>query len=140
MQGIDSIWRACKDIQPIKQYDPRLRKQPMPTPHQLVLCTCPDQATAQNIAEQLVDRQLAACINILSGITSVYQWQGKRENSQEHLLLIKTTHAAYEILEQTLTNLHPYELPEIIAVPIARGSDAYLDWISQQVVPQSGST
>jgi periplasmic divalent cation tolerance protein len=111
----------------------------MPTPHQLVLCACPDQATAHNIAEQLVDRQLAACVNILPGITSVYQWQGKRENSQEHLLLIKTTHAAYEALEQALSNLHPYELPEIIAVPIARGSDAYLDWISQSVAPK-GST
>lgn len=105
----------------------------MPTPHQLVLCTCPDQATAHNIAEHLIDRQLAACVNILPGITSVYQWQGKRESSQEHLLLIKTTAAAYDIVEQALTDLHPYELPEIIAVPIAHGSDAYLDWISQQV-------
>ena len=108
----------------------------MPTLHQLVLCTCPDQATAQNIAEHLIDRQLAACVNILPGITSIYQWQGKRESSQEHMLLIKTTNAAYDILEQTLSDLHPYELPEIIAVPIARGSDAYLDWINQQVAPQ----
>lgn len=108
----------------------------MPTLHQLVLCTCPDQATAQNIAEQLVDKQLAACVSILPGLTSLYQWQGKRETAQEYLLLIKTTYAVYETLEQTLTELHPYELPEIIAVPIERGSTAYLDWISQQVAQQ----
>jgi periplasmic divalent cation tolerance protein len=106
----------------------------MPTLHQLVLCTCPDQATAQNIAEQLVDKQLAACVNILPGLTSIYQWQGKRETAEEHLLLIKTTNEVYVALEQTLSKLHPYELPEIIAVPIERGSTAYLDWISQQVV------
>jgi periplasmic divalent cation tolerance protein len=106
----------------------------MPTLHQLVLCTCPDQATAQNIAEQLVDKQLAACVNILPGLTSIYQWQGKRETAEEHLLLIKTTNEVYVTLEQTLTKLHPYELPEIIAVPIESGSTAYLDWISQQVV------
>ena len=105
----------------------------MPTPHQLVLCTCPDQATAQKIAEQLVDKQLAACVNILPGITSIYQWQGKRETAQEHLLLIKTTDQVYEVLEQTLNELHPYELPEIIAVSVERGSAAYLDWMSQQI-------
>jgi periplasmic divalent cation tolerance protein len=108
----------------------------MPTPYQLVLCTCPDQATAQNIAEQLVDKQLAACVSILPGLTSIYQWQGKRETAQEHLLLIKTTNEVYEVLEQTLTKLHPYELPEIIAVPIERGSAAYLGWLGQQVVAQ----
>lgn len=105
----------------------------MPTPHLLVLCTCPDQATAQNIAEQLVDRQLAACVNILPGITSIYQWQGKRETAQEYLLLIKTSNEVYETLEQTLSELHPYELPEVIAVSLERGSTTYLDWISQQV-------
>lgn len=106
----------------------------MSTPHQLVFCTCPDQATAQNIAEQLVDKRLAACVNILPGVTSIYQWQGKRETAQEHLLLIKTTNEVYETLEQTLNSLHPYELPEIIAVSLEHGSSAYLDWINQQVV------
>ncbi len=111
----------------------RTGEQSIPTPHQLVLCTCPNQATAQAIAEQLVDQRLAACVSILPGITSIYQWQGKRETAQEHLLLIKTTHEAYNTLEQTLTSLHPYELPEIIAVPIERGLSRYLDWLSQQV-------
>jgi len=114
--------------------------QRMPTPHQLVLCTCPDQATAQYIADQLVDKQLAACVNILPGVTSVYLWQEKRETTQEHMLLIKTTNEVYEVLEQTLINLHPYELPEVIAVPIERGSAAYLGWISQQVAQQTISS
>lgn len=114
--------------------------QRTPSPHQLVLCTCPDQATAQNIAEQLVDKKLAACVNILPGVTSVYPWQGKRETTQEYLLLIKTTNEVYEMLEQTLTDLHPYELPEIIAVSVERGSAAYLGWINQQVAQQPTSS
>lgn len=100
--------------------------------HQLVLCTCPDQTTAQTIANALVDQQLAACVNILPGLTSVYQWQGQRETAQEHLLMAKTTNEAYEALEQAITALHPYELPEVIAVPILQGLDAYLRWIEQQ--------
>ncbi len=115
----------------------------MPTParqstaYLLILCTCPDQATAQNIANQLVDQALAACVNILPGLTSVYQWQGKREISQEHLLLIKTTDAAYPALERAITALHPYELPEVIAVPIAQGLTGYLQWIEQQTVTRT---
>lgn len=106
----------------------------MPGPHQLVLCTCPDQTSAQAIAEQLIDQRLAACVNIVPGITSIYQWQGKRETAQEHLLLIKTSIEAYNALEQTLTDLHPYELPEIITVPIERGLNTYLNWISEQTM------
>lgn len=101
-------------------------------PHLLILCTCPDEATARIIADHLVDQQLAACVNILPGLTSVYQWQGKRETAQEHLLLIKTTNEAYQTLEQSITELHPYELPEVIAVPINQGLDGYLQWIEQQ--------
>lgn len=112
----------------------------MPTPYQLVLCTCPDPATAQQIAEQLVEKQLAACVNILPGLISVYQWQGKPEKAEEHLLLIKTTNEAYDALQQTLTRLHPYELPEIIAVPIEGGSAAYLQWIGQQVAQGTDSS
>jgi len=107
----------------------------MPTPQLLVLCSCPNKPTAQSIAEQLIDQRLAACVNILPGMTSIYQWQGKRETAEENLLLIKTTREAYDTLEQTLTGLHPYELPEIIAVPIERGLSTYLDWINQQVTP-----
>ena len=100
--------------------------------HLLVLCTCPDQDTAQNIANHLVDNKLAACVNILPGVISVYHWQGNRESAQEHLLLIKTTQKAYNKLEKALCELHPYELPEVIAVPIQNGLTAYLEWINQQ--------
>ncbi len=106
-------------------------------PHLLILCTCPDQATAKKIANALVDGSLAACVNILPGLTSVYQWQSQRETAQEHLLLIKTTDAAYTALEQTITELHPYELPEVIAVPIKHGLGAYLGWIAQQTVTKT---
>jgi periplasmic divalent cation tolerance protein len=97
---------------------------------QLVLCTCPDKDSAQTIAEQLVDQSLAACVNILPGITSIYCWQGKRENAQELLLVIKTTKNVYDALEKAIIRLHPYELPEIIAVNIENGNAGYLNWIS----------
>jgi periplasmic divalent cation tolerance protein len=108
----------------------------MTAPHLLVLCTCPDQASAQTIAERVVDEGLAACVNILPGVTSVYQWQGQRETSQELQLLIKTSAAAYDRLEQRISALHPYELPEVIAVPIQTGLTAYLGWIEQQTANQ----
>lgn len=95
----------------------------------LVLCTCPDQQTGIRIAEALVNAQLAACINIVPGLTSVYRWQGKLETGTEILLLIKTTEAAYPQLEARIRELHPYELPEIIAVGIEAGLDAYRRWI-----------
>jgi periplasmic divalent cation tolerance protein len=97
---------------------------------QLVLCTCPNQDSAQRIAEQLVDQNLAACVNILPGIMSIYSWQGKRETAQEQLLIIKTTKNVYDALEKTIIGLHPYELPEIIAFNIENGNTDYLKWIS----------
>ena len=101
--------------------------------YQLVLCTCPDKDTAQTIAKNLIDQNLAACVNILPGIESVYSWQGERQSSLEHLLLIKTTSAAYDKLEKTITALHPYELPEVIAVTIENGNAGYLKWISDNL-------
>ena len=101
--------------------------------YQLVFCTCPDQATAQRIATLLVDEELAACVNILPGVESVYRWQDRRESSQEYLLLIKTTQDAYPELEKTITSHHPYELPEVIAVSITDGLSGYLDWIDDSV-------
>ena len=98
---------------------------------QLVMCTCPDQDSAKTIAEQLVDQSLAACVNILPGIESIYIWQGKRESAQEQLLMIKTTKNVYDALEKTIIGLHPYELPEIIAVNIEDGNTNYLNWISK---------
>jgi periplasmic divalent cation tolerance protein len=97
----------------------------------LVLCTCPEGEAARSLAETLVGERLAACVNILPGLTSVYVWQGALESSREALLLIKTERRAYPRLEARLRELHPYELPEIVAVDIERGLPDYLNWISQ---------
>ncbi len=97
---------------------------------QLVLTTCPDKETAQDIAWQLVDLQLAACVNIIAAIESVYRWQDKIESETEYLLIIKTQSGCYTELENTIQALHPYELPEVVAVPIEAGLPAYLDWIN----------
>lgn len=105
----------------------------MPDRHLLVYCTCPDQASAQSIANALIDNALAACVGILPGVQSVYRWQDKRETAQEYQLTIKTRHSAYRALEQTIITLHPYELPEIIAVPITHGLAGYLAWIDDNV-------
>ena len=101
----------------------------MPTRYQIILCTCPDKDTAEKIARLLVTDKLAACINILPGITSIYLWHEQIELAQEHLLVIKANKTAYEAIETTIKKHHPYELPEIIAVPIENGLPEYLDWI-----------
>jgi len=101
----------------------------MPQAIEIIFCTCPDKTTAKNLARLLVEKKLAACVNILPGITSVYAWEGKIESVQEHLLLIKSTKDKYQAIETTLFDQHPYEIPEIIAVPVQRGLSEYLDWI-----------
>lgn len=102
--------------------------------HLLALSTCPDEATAKTIADALIEQRLAACINILPGIQSVYRWQGAIEHDQEVLLLIKTNRDAYPQLEKTIAKMHPYELPEVITVSIEDGLAAYLAWIDDSVV------
>jgi len=97
--------------------------------YQIILCTCPDQKAAAYIAGQMIEHHLAACVNIVPGITSVYQWQGKIESAQEHLLIIKTQINQYQAIETKIKQIHPYELPEIIAVPIEHGLPEYLHWI-----------
>ena len=106
----------------------------MPSKPQLVLCTVPDRASAERIAEALVAEQLAACINIIPGITSVYRWKGTLEKDEELLLFIKTSEAVYDSLEQRICALHPYELPEIIAVPIQTGQEDYIRWIENSLI------
>ena len=95
----------------------------------LCYCTCPDAASAQAIAGTLVDERLAACVNRLPGVISTYRWQGGVASEGEELLLIKTTAARFEALKARLLELHPYELPELVAVPVQRGHAAYLDWV-----------
>jgi periplasmic divalent cation tolerance protein len=97
----------------------------------LVYCTCPDRIVAGKLAAALVERGLAACVNILPGVESVYRWQGKIERDDEILLLIKSDTAHFSALEDTISNLHPYEVPEILAVPVEAGHQPYLEWIDQ---------
>ena len=97
----------------------------------IVLCTVPDQSSAEQIGGALVDERLAACVNILPGVTSVYSWQGKRETDREVVLIIKTRQGVYQNLEQRIVALHPYELPEIVAVPLVEGLAGYLGWIDE---------
>ena len=98
--------------------------------HQIIFCTCPNQESAEGIANHLIGQKLAACVNIIAGITSVYEWEGNIESSQEHLLFIKSHRDKYTAIEGAIKTLHPYELPEIIAVPIDRGLPEYLQWIN----------
>jgi periplasmic divalent cation tolerance protein len=99
----------------------------------LCYCSCPDDPCAQAIADALVGERLAACVNRLSGTASTYRWQDRVVTDTETLLLIKTTAAGFEALRTRLLQLHPYEVPEIIAVPIAGGHEAYLAWVRQNV-------
>lgn len=95
----------------------------------VVLCTCPDDTVADTIARQLVTRRLAACVNQLGAVRSTYYWQGELQQDQEVLLLIKTTVDGRTALEDCLRALHPYENPEIIALPVVAGADRYLQWL-----------
>lgn len=96
---------------------------------QLVLTTCPDTESASLIARTLVESGAAACVNVLSGVESVYKWQGKITTAREHLLIVKAPSRNYAAIEALIRKRHPYELPEIVAVPIARGLDTYLRWL-----------
>ena len=103
------------------------------TLYQLVLCTCPDEQTAITIAENIVAQRLAACVNVLPAVYSVYHWQDNVESAKENMIIIKTTREKYPSLEKVLTSLHPYEVPEIIAVNIANGLPEYLKWIESSI-------
>ena len=98
----------------------------------LVLTNLPDRAAAERIAELLVGQRLAACVNVLAPCRSVYHWKGALQRDEEHPVLIKTTAERYPALEQALRAAHPYELPEIIALPIERGLPGYLEWVAAE--------
>lgn len=101
---------------------------------QVLICftTCPDDAVATGIAENLVSKHLAACVNIVPNVRSIYKWQGKIESENEVLLMIKTTRARYSALQSALAEQHPYELPELVAVSLSAGMPAYLDWVVKE--------
>ena len=98
----------------------------------LCLCTCPDADCADTIATTLVEERLAACVNQLPGLRSVYRWEGKVDRAEEVLLLIKTTDDRLPALTARVQALHPYELPELIAVEAAGGLAPYLAWVAEQ--------
>jgi periplasmic divalent cation tolerance protein len=103
------------------------------TPILVVLCTCPDEATAKRIAGALVARRRAACVNLVGPVRSVFVWEGEVCDESEMLLIAKTTEEGYPALEEIVHELHPYDVPEVIAVPVAAGSRPYLDWVAGSV-------
>jgi len=106
-----------------------------PTTPLIVLCTCPDSDVANEIAQHLVRSHLAACVKLLSDVQSVYRWQGQVEQATEVQLLIKTCAGHLPALYTAITQLHPYEVPEMIATEIVSGWPAYLDWMQAQMDP-----
>ncbi|MEK6594874.1 MAG: divalent-cation tolerance protein CutA [Pseudomonadota bacterium] len=110
-------------------------------PHEgalIVFTSLPSREAAAQLAQALVERRLAACVNMLAECTSVYRWQGVIETTREVPLLIKTRAALYEAVEAAIRELHPYELPEIVAVTVQRGLPGYLDWVSSETASSIG--
>lgn len=95
----------------------------------IILCTVPNQEVAENIANMLVEHKIAACINIVPNLISIYIWKGEICRDQELLCIIKTRAELFEKVERTIKDIHPYEVPEIIALPIIKGHAPYLSWI-----------
>ncbi|HEY1077158.1 MAG TPA: divalent-cation tolerance protein CutA [Rhodocyclaceae bacterium] len=102
----------------------------------LLLTNLPDEASASVLAAHLVEHRLAACVNQLAPCRSIYRWQGQVEQANEIPLLIKTTRERYAAIEAAVRELHPYDVPELIAVPVALGLPAYLDWVGQECSPE----
>ena len=102
----------------------------------VVLCTFPDRETAQRIATALVDQRLAACVNLVPGVQSIYRWQGKVESAEEVLAVMKTTVEVYPQLEAKLKELHPYDVPEIVALPVERVQEGYAKWVEEMTEPE----
>jgi periplasmic divalent cation tolerance protein len=100
------------------------------TDFQIILSTCADRKQADLIAHRLVELQLAACVNILPGLQSIYRWQGSVESTAEVLLLIKTSSAHCREVQSTIESLHSYEIPEFLVLPVSGGSDSYLAWLT----------
>ncbi|HYY53259.1 MAG TPA: divalent-cation tolerance protein CutA [Myxococcales bacterium] len=98
----------------------------------LVLTTLPGSDTAEQLAKTLVGERLAACANILPALRSIYRWQGKVQDENEVLVLLKTHKANFARLKARILELHPYEVPEVLAIPVEQGHQAYLDWIARE--------
>jgi periplasmic divalent cation tolerance protein len=101
-----------------------------------VLTTCATWMDAEKIANAVLEPGLAACVNILGGVGSRYRWKGEIEKSVEQMLVIKTRRELFDRVREAVEKVHPYELPEIVALPIAAGSPAYLNWIDEETTPR----
>ena len=99
--------------------------------HIVMLCTAPDQGTADDIARSLVEEKLAACVNLVPNLVSIYRWEGKLQETAECLLIIKTVASRFDAVRQAINMTHPAAVPEIIAMPITAGSDTYLKWVTE---------
>ncbi len=99
------------------------------SPYRVVFCTCPDPESAEALARRLVEAGQAACVNIVPGLRSIYRWQGRLESETEQLLIIKTRAEAYPKLEKTIRDHHPYQVPEVLSVPVDAGLAAYFAWL-----------
>jgi periplasmic divalent cation tolerance protein len=102
----------------------------------IVMTNLPNAQAAEDIASTLVEARLAACVNLLPAVQSVYRWQGKVERTTEVTLLIKTTKRHYAALEAAIRAAHPYELPEVIALPVTTGLPSYLQWVITETTPE----
>ena len=98
-----------------------------------MLCTFPDEARARQIGALLVEKQAAACVNVVPGLRSIYRWEGKVQEDAEALGVIKTTREVYSRLEALLLEAHPYETPEVLALPVVAGAEAYRRWVGDSV-------
>ena len=105
----------------------------------LALSTCPDEATAKQLAATLVQERLATCVNRVPGVTSTYFWDGRLQDDAEILLIIKTSQARVKALTERMKTLHPYDLPELVVVPISGGNEAYLQWVREGVEEEQRS-
>lgn len=99
----------------------------------LVLSTCPDAETAEAVAKALVEQRVAACVNVIPGLRSFFWWEGRVDSEQEQLLVAKTHRSRYPDVERAIRSQHPYELPEVVYVPIGTGLSDYLTWIASSV-------
>jgi periplasmic divalent cation tolerance protein len=104
----------------------------------IVLTNMPDRDAALKLARELVAKRLVACVNVLAACTSVYRWKGEVEEAREVPVLIKTRAGRYDEVEAAIRRLHPYELPEIVAVPVTRGFEEYLEWVNGETTASIG--
>jgi periplasmic divalent cation tolerance protein len=103
----------------------------------VALTSAPSQAVAEQMARRLVDERLAACANVVVGVTSIFRWEGEVQREGEVLIILKTTERAVAALERRVVELHPYDVPELVALPVVAGHAPYLDWVGTELAPES---